>query len=95
MNRTKSFIRSAAATAVTALIALIPVQALAQYRLAPGWYDSHGSLLMYHPSRGSPGPGNGPAWQGEPGDRASVWRHNRYRGNDPDSNIRRQMMRDR
>jgi hypothetical protein len=95
MNRTNAFIAPAAAAAVAAAVVLIPIYAFAQYQLPPGWYDSHGSMLMYHPSRGSPGPGNGPAWQGEPTDRASVWRHNRYRGNDPDNRIRQQIMRDR
>ena len=41
----------------------------------------------------SRGPGNGPSWQGEPTDCQSIWRHSRYRGTDPDPNIRLQLMR--
>ena len=61
MNRTNASIASTAAAAVTAAVGLTVVQASAQYQLPPGWHDSHGSMLMYNPSRGSPGPGNGPA----------------------------------
>ena len=39
------------------------------------------------------GPGTGPYWQGEPTDCKSIWRHSRYRGTDPDPNIRMQLMR--
>ena len=39
------------------------------------------------------GIGTGPFWQGEPTDCQSIWRHGRYRGTDPDPNIRLQLMR--
>ena len=39
------------------------------------------------------GPGSGPEWVGEPTDCRSIWRHGRYRGTDPDPNIRLQLMR--
>jgi hypothetical protein len=39
------------------------------------------------------GPGTGPHWQGEPTDCRSIWRNSRYRGTDPDPNIRLQLMR--
>jgi hypothetical protein len=38
------------------------------------------------------GPGTGPFWAGEPTDCESIWRHGRYRGTDPDPNIRLQLM---
>ncbi len=41
------------------------------------------------------GIGTGPEWRGEPTDCRSIWRHGRYRGNDPDPNIRLQLMRGR
>jgi hypothetical protein len=41
----------------------------------------------------SRGPGNGPSWQGEPGDCQSIWRRSHYRGTDPDPFIRLQLMR--
>jgi len=39
------------------------------------------------------GPGTGPNWVGEPTDCQSIWRNGRYRGTDPDPNIRLQLMR--
>jgi hypothetical protein len=39
------------------------------------------------------GPGTGPYWAGEPTDCRSIWRYGRYRGTDPDPNIRLQLMR--
>jgi hypothetical protein len=39
------------------------------------------------------GPGTGPNWAGEPTDCQSIWRNGRYRGTDPDPNIRLQLMR--
>jgi hypothetical protein len=53
------------------------------------------SPWVYDPARGDPGWGNGPYWQGEPADRLPIWRHNHYRGNDPDNRVRQQLMRDR
>jgi hypothetical protein len=41
------------------------------------------------------GVGTGPYWRGEPSDCRSIWRHGHYRGNDPDQNIRLQLMRAR
>ena len=35
-----------------------------------------------------------PYWQGEPTDRFPIWRYGYYQGNDPDSFIRLQLMRD-
>jgi hypothetical protein len=35
-----------------------------------------------------------PYWQGEPTDRSPIWRYGYYQGNDPDSFIRLQLMRD-
>jgi hypothetical protein len=77
-----------------ALVAILMVSpASAQYRIfrSPRAYNQ----FVYNPARGERGPGNGPYWQGEPNDRRSIWRHNYYRGNDPDNRIRHQLMRDR
>jgi hypothetical protein len=41
------------------------------------------------------GVGTGPYWRGEPSDCRSIWGHGHYRGNDPDPNIRLQLMRAR
>jgi hypothetical protein len=50
---------------------------------------------VYHGPNGSyPGPGNGPVWQGEPGDHLPIWRYGYYLGNDPDPRIRLELMRD-
>ena len=84
----KFFVAPAVAAAFAAA-ALMPTQASAQ------WYDRFGSTLDYNPARGSPGPGNGPEWKGFPTDHNTVWRNGRYRGNDPDNNIRYQLMRDK
>ena len=46
------------------------------------------------PNGGSGGFGNGPYHQGTPMDRLPVWRGGHYQGNDPDSRIRLQLMRD-
>ncbi len=48
----------------------------------------------YHGSR-ERGVGTGPSWRGDPTDCRSIWRHGHYRGNDPDSGIRLQLMRGR
>jgi hypothetical protein len=56
----------------------------------PAWCSNSG--YDNGPPR-SRGPGNGPSWQGEPTDCRSIWRHSRYRGTDPDPNIRLQLMR--
>jgi hypothetical protein len=56
----------------------------------PGWCAN--SDYDNGPPR-SRGPGNGPSWQGEPGDCQSIWRRSRYRGTDPDPFIRLQLMR--
>ena len=47
----------------------------------------------------APGPGPGgslttPYYQGTPLDRMPIYRHGSYQGNDPDQNIRLQLMRD-
>jgi hypothetical protein len=84
----KLFLSTAVAATLVAA-ALAPLQASAQ------WVDRYGSTLDYNAARGSPGPGNGPEWQGYPSDHNSVWRNGRYRGNDPDNNIRHQLMRDK
>jgi hypothetical protein len=55
-----------------------------------GWCTNSG--YDNGPAR-SRGPGNGPSWQGEPGDCQSIWRRSRYRGTDPDPFIRLQLMR--
>jgi len=88
-DQTKSLIAAAAA------IALTPTKASAEEQCPPSWSDRFGCTLTYNPARGSPGPGNGPNWQGEPTDHNSVWRRGYYRGNDPDNAIRLQLMRDR
>ena len=78
---------------VCALVALaitaLPWSA-AQAANVPGWCVNSG--YDNGPPR-SRGPGNGPSWQGEPGDCQSVWRRSRYRGTDPDPFIRLQLMR--
>jgi hypothetical protein len=43
---------------------------------------------------GSGGYFTGPNYQGTPMDRAPIWRSGYYQGNDPDQNIRLQLMRD-
>ena len=84
-------------TKLVALAALtfVLVAGLAPVAASSQPYDRFGSTLEYNPARGSPGPGNGPEWKGYPSDHNTVWRNGRYRGNDPDENIRRQLMRDK
>jgi hypothetical protein len=94
MSKTHFFI-TLVTTAALLLPALMPIQASAAAPCPPGWTDRFGCTLEYNPSRGDPGPGNGPIWQGEPGDHQSIWRRGYYRGNDPDNGIRGQIMRDR
>jgi len=74
--------------AATMLVALLgmPVQGAN----VPAWCANSG--YDNGPPR-SRGPGSGPSWQGEPTDRKSIWRHSRYRGTDPDPEIRLQLMR--
>ena len=44
---------------------------------------------------GSGGPGDGPYWAGgRPGSHRGIWRYGYYQGNDPDTFIRGQIMRD-
>jgi hypothetical protein len=62
----------------------------AQAANVPGWCANSG--YDNGPPR-SRGPGNGPSWQGEPGDCQSIWRRSHYRGTDPDPFIRLQLMR--
>lgn len=92
MSGKSVILRTAPAIMAVALV-FLPLHASAQ--ASPGWTDRYGSMLQYNPLRGDPGPGNGPIWQGEPTDGYSIWRHGRYRGNDPDNNIRDQIIRDR
>jgi hypothetical protein len=77
-----------AAVMLVAVLQGMPVQAAN----VPAWCANSG--YDNGPSR-SRGPGNGPSWQGEPIDCKSIWRHSRYRGTDPDPNIRLQLMRER
>jgi hypothetical protein len=77
---------AAAATFVIAASSSLHVQA-AQ---VPSWCANSGY------DNGPPrerGPGTGPGWSGEPTDCQSIWRRGRYRGTDPDPNIRLQLMR--
>jgi hypothetical protein len=46
------------------------------------------------PGTGSGGWATGPNWQGLPTDRLLIWRYGHLQGNDPDQNIRLQLMRD-
>ena len=62
----------------------------AQAANVPAWCANSG--YDNGPPR-SRGPGNGPSWQGVPGDCQSIWRRGYYRGTDPDPNIRPQLMR--
>lgn len=96
MNKTALVIALAAPSAcMAAVTALTPIKESAAEPCPPGWSDRYGCTLTYNPARGDPGPGNGPMWQGEPNDQESIWRRGYYRGNDPDSRIRLQIMRDR
>jgi hypothetical protein len=70
-------------------IAAVP-SSPAQAANVPGWCANSG--YDNGPAR-SRGPGNGPSWQGEPGDCQSIWRRSHYRGTDPDPFIRLQLMR--
>jgi hypothetical protein len=74
--------------AAAMLVALLgtPIQAAN----VPAWCPNSG--YDNGPPR-SRGPGAGPSWQGEPTDCKSIWRHSRYRGTDPDPDIRLQLMR--
>jgi hypothetical protein len=82
----KTFIVWAAATLAIAAFPLSPVQAAN----VPAWCANSGYDNGTARERG---PGNGPYWQGEPTDCKSIWRRGRYRGTDPDPNIRLQLMR--
>jgi hypothetical protein len=70
-------------------IAALP-SSFAQAANVPSWCANSG--YDNGPPR-SRGPGNGPSWQGEPGDCQSIWRRSHYRGTDPDPFIRLQLMR--
>jgi hypothetical protein len=73
----------------TSLVAASPWSS-ARAANVPGWCANSG--YDNGPPR-SRGPGNGPSWQGEPGDCQSIWRRSHYRGTDPDPFIRLQLMR--
>ena len=90
MQRGKQHMKIVTVWTLTALaIAALPWSA-AQGANVPGWCANWG--YDNGPPR-SRGPGNGPSWQGEPGDCQSIWRRSRYRGTDPDPFIRLQLMR--
>jgi hypothetical protein len=82
------FIWAAAVLAVAAL-SWAPAQA-ADSQSRPGWCANSG--YDDGPPRDR-GPGTGPFWSGEPTDCRSIRRNGRYRGTDPDPNIRLQLMR--
>jgi hypothetical protein len=75
---------------VAALTITVLPPSFAQAANVPGWCSNSG--YDNGPAR-SRGPGNGPSWQGEPGDCQSIWRRSHYRGTDPDPFIRLQLMR--
>jgi hypothetical protein len=83
--------KSAAVWAIVATVAIAtPATRSAQAGQIPSWCANSGY------DNGPPrerGPGTGPHWQGEPTDCQSIWRNSRYRGTDPDPNIRLQLMR--
>jgi hypothetical protein len=75
--------------AVTFALGALPSEAV-QAAQIPAWCRNSGY------DNGPPrerGPGTGPQWVGEPTDCQSIWRNGRYRGTDPDPNIRLQLMR--
>ena len=76
-------------TVAALAIAALPASS-AQAANLPAWCANSG--YDNGPPR-SRGPGNGPSWQGEPGDCQSIWRRSHYRGTDPDPFIRLQLMR--
>ena len=76
------------ATATLAIATLLGMRV--QAANVPAWCANSG--YDNGPPR-SRGPGTGPYWQGEPTDCKSIWRRGRYRGTDPDPNIRFQLMR--
>jgi hypothetical protein len=85
-SQMKISIFCAAATWAIATLLGTPVQAAN----VPAWCANSG--YDNGPPR-SRGPGTGPSWQGEPTDCKSIWRCSRYRGTDPDPDIRLQLMR--
>ena len=83
--------KTAIALATAATFAMVaPPWSAVQAAQVPAWCGNSGY------DNGPPrerGPGSGPEWVGEPTDCRSIWRHGRYRGTDPDPNIRLQLMR--
>jgi hypothetical protein len=74
-----------AAVALSAVFMSLPAQAAQHYRHQV--YASRSGI-------DSGGFGTGPYWQGEPTDRLPIWRYGYYQGNDPDTFIRSQIIRD-
>ena len=70
-----------AAAAAGAAILTLPAEAVSRHH------------RHYVPSYYAPYPSY-PYWQGAPTDRLPIWRYGYYQGNDPDSFIRLQLMRD-
>jgi hypothetical protein len=83
--------KTAIVCAMAATFAMaVPPSGSVQAAQVPAWCRNSG--YDNGPAR-ERGPGTGPSWAGEPTDCQSIWRNNRYRGTDPDPNIRLQLMR--
>ena len=84
----------AATAALAAAISALPAEA-ASHRHHRHYPSSlNGAYGAAGPVSGFDGYGTGPYWQGEPTDNLPIWRYGYYQGNDPDSFIRSQLMRD-
>ena len=85
------FMRSVIFMATTAVFATailaLPVQAASHHR-------NHAAYVGYHGLSNSGGFGTGPYWQGTPTGHRPIWRYGYYQGDDPDSGIRFDLIRD-
>jgi hypothetical protein len=63
------------------------------HRVHGAFYSAYGAAAPSH-GFGNGGFLTGPYRQGAPGDNLDIWRRGYYQGNDPDQNIRVQIMRD-
>jgi hypothetical protein len=88
------------AAASAALCLALPSEAAtkARHRTAPALSGAYAGVvipdLRTDLRRGNGGFQTGPYRQGVPGDNLPIWRRGFYQGNDPDQNIRLQLMRD-
>lgn len=76
------------------ILAAITAAATAGLVLPAMAATQHSRPFAQEPQVGAGGPGNGPYWSGEPGDRGQIWRYGYYQGNDPDRQVREGLMRD-